>query len=59
MTKYLYEKFYRDTAGPDHTGKNIPRELKMVDFETKREISVLDFCKNSGMPVVFNIGSCT
>ena len=31
----------------------------MIDFKTKDTISLVDFCKQAGKPVVLNFGSCT
>lgn len=59
MIKQIYSLIYRTTVPEDKTGERLADSLTMIDFKSKKTISLVEFCKRAGKPVVLNFGSCT
>merc|ERR1712061_317729 len=59
MVKVIYTSRITNFLSQDVTNHCIPESLKVIELESKKEVSLKSICESSPLPVVLNFGSCT
>merc|ERR1719435_182057 len=59
MVKKMYKQRKFNFLAKNVTNMEIPASLKVIELESKEEVSLKSICESSSLPVVLNFGSCS